>query len=363
MSGPRSADATQAATEAAATVHAQHFAERLGTLRQAMLTLPDKPEETPEATLRALWHLAAQEPQSPSTSIARHMTQRISAVVAQGLHNADAPLPPLDTVALERLDSLVAQRLSGIPLAHLTGRQAFLSVDMLAGPGALIPRRETELLAHAALAKLRQMAQAAPGQPLRVIDVCTGSGNLALAMALGVPTAHVWGADLSPEAVALAEANTEHLAAGHTDLAEAQAERLTLKQRVQWRCGDLLAPFDEGEANAPHGDAKAFLGRTDMLLCNPPYISTGKLDSMPAEIIQHEPSLAFDGGPFGIRILQRLMKDAPRFLRSGGWLGLEVGLGQGPAVQQWLARTGQFGAPLTVLDDHGQVRSLLVQRH
>lgn len=74
-------------------------------------------------------------------------------------------------------------------------------------------------------------------------------------------------------------------------------------------------------------------------------------------------TMAFDGGPFGIRILQRLMKDAPRFLRSGGWLGLEVGLGQGPAVQQWLARTGQFGAPLTVLDDHGQVRSLLVQRH
>ena len=67
-------------------------------------------------------------------------------------------------------------------------------------------------------------------------------------------------------------------------------------------------------------------------------------------------------GPFGIRILQRLMKDAPRFLRSGGWLGLEVGLGQGPAVQQWLARTGQFAAPEAVLDDHGQVRSLLAQR-
>lgn len=334
----------------------QRFTERLQALRQAMSALPDKPEETTEATLRALWHLACGDT-LPAEA------QRITAVMAQRLHEVGAALPALDAAASARLDALIAQRLDGVPLAHLTGRQAFLGMDMLAGPGALIPRRETELLAQAALARLREMASAAPGQPLRVIDVCTGSGNLALAMALGVPTAHVWGADLSPEAVALAEDNTTHLAAGHTDLTAAQASRLTLKQRVHWRCGDLLAPFDEGEANTPHGDAQDFLGHTDMLLCNPPYISSGKLDSMPAEIIQHEPSLAFDGGPFGIRILQRLMKDAPRFLRPGGWLGLEVGLGQGPAVQQWLARTGQFGALQTVLDGHGQVRSLLVQRH
>lgn len=341
MSGPRKAAGGEDAP--------RHFADRLATLRQAMSTLPDKPEETPEATLRALWHLASGE------ATGQAVPHRLSAVAAQRLHDADTPLPPLDATALARLDAFLAQRLSGIPLAHLTGRQAFMGREMLAGPGALIPRRETELLAQAALARLRAMAEAAPGQALRVIDVCTGSGNLALAMALGVPTARVWGADLSPEAVALAQANTAHL-----DLSA--GPRAALHPRVQWRCGDLLAPFDAGEANAPHGDAADFLGHTDLLLCNPPYISSGKLDSMPAEIIQHEPSLAFDGGPFGIRILQRLMKDAPRFLRPGGWLGLEVGLGQGPAVQQWLARTGQFGAPQTVLDGHGQVRSLLAQR-
>lgn len=305
------------------------FTERLTVLRSAMQTLPDKPEETPEATLRALWCLAAARP--------------ISAEAAS--HLADDALPMLDAAQDAQLGALIAQRLAGIPLAHLTGRQTFLGMEMLAGPQALIPRRETELLARAALVHLRAMAQP------RVIDVCTGSGNLALAMAQGVPTARVWGADLSPEAVALAEANARHLG---------------LSERVQWRCGDLLAPFDASEANAAHGahhgDSADFLGRTDLLLCNPPYISSGKLDSMPAEIVQHEPSLAFDGGPFGIRILQRLMKDAPRFLRSGGWLGLEVGLGQGPAVQQWLARTGQFDTPQAVPDDHGQVRSLLAQR-
>lgn len=305
------------------------FADRLVLLRSAMQTLPDKPEETPETTLRALWCLAAARPMSAEAAS----------------HLANDALPALDAAQDAQLDALIAQRLAGVPLAHLTGRQAFMGLEMLAGPQALIPRRETELLARAALAHLREMAQP------RVIDVCTGSGNLALAMAQGVPTSRVWGADLSPEAVALAEANARHLG---------------LSERVQWRCGDLLAPFDAGEANAAHGphqdDAADFLGHTDLLLCNPPYISSGKLDSMPAEIVQHEPSLAFDGGPFGIRILQRLMKDAPRFLRPGGWLGLEVGLGQGPAVQQWLARTGQFGAPQAVLDDHGQVRSLLAPR-
>jgi len=301
---------------------AADFAERLALLRSAMQTLPDKPEETPEATLRALWYLAVGRPMS--AEVASHLS-------------AEA-LPVLDTAQDAQLAALIAQRLTGIPLAHLTGRQTFMGLEMLAGPQALIPRRETELLARAALAHLREMASP------RVIDVCTGSGNLALAMAQGMPTARVWGADLSPEAVALAEAN---------------ARRLGLSDRVQWRCGDLLAPFDGG---THHADAADFLGHTDLLLCNPPYISSGKLGSMPAEIVQHEPSLAFDGGPFGIRILQRLMKDAPRFLRSGGWLGLEVGLGQGPAVQQWLARTGQFALPQAVLDDHGQVRSLLAQR-
>lgn len=308
-----------------AGMSAEGFAEHLAVLRSAMQTLPDKPEETPEATLRALWCLAGGKPMSADAAS----------------HLADEALPTLDAAQDAQLGALIAQRLAGIPLAHLSGRQAFMGLEMLAGPQALIPRRETELLARAALAHLREMASP------RVIDVCTGSGNLALAMAQGMPTARVWGADLSPEAVALAEANARHLG---------------LSERVQWRCGDLLAPFDAGEANAVHGDAADFLAHTDLLLCNPPYISSGKLDSMPAEIVQHEPSLAFDGGPFGIRILQRLMKDAPRFLRSGGWLGLEVGLGQGPAVQQWLARTGQFGTPQAVLDGHGQVRSLLAQR-
>ena len=105
---------------------AQAFADRLAALRSAMHTLPDKPEETPEATLRALWHLAGADTQTvPGEATDRLLPQRLSAMAAQRLHDADAALPPLDTAALARLDGLVSQRLSGIPLAHLTGRQAY----------------------------------------------------------------------------------------------------------------------------------------------------------------------------------------------------------------------------------------------
>lgn len=293
------------------------YASRLQALEAGLQTLPDKPEETAETAFAALCHLAAGQ-----------------ALSAQAV--ARLPLPELNTAQLIELDALIAKRIQGTPLAHLTGRQAFMGLEMLAGPQALIPRLETELLAQAAINQLMQMA-ATLNRPLLVVDVCTGSGNLALAMAHACPSANVWASDLSAEAVEMAQANARHL---------------NLADRVQCRVGDLLAPFED----------EAFLGQVDLLLCNPPYISSGKLDTMPAEIIQHEPALAFDGGPFGIRILQKLMREAPRFVRPGGWLGFEVGLGQGPAVQQWLARTGQFGNPIQIEDPHGQVRSLMAQR-
>ena len=134
-------------------------------------------------------------------------------------------------------------------------------------------------------------------------------------------------------------------------LARRNAVHLKLQSRVELRQGDLLAPFDTPE----------FLGRIDVLVCNPPYISSGKLGLMPGEIADFEPQLAFDGGPFGIRILQRLLREAPRFLRPGGWLAFEVGLGQGPAVIKRLVPASGFGEVRPLLDAQGQVRALLAQ--
>ncbi|MCL4213188.1 MAG: peptide chain release factor N(5)-glutamine methyltransferase [Gemmatimonadales bacterium] len=289
--------------------------EALERLEAGLRTLPDKPEETTISALRALWSLAG--------------GHAVSATLAPG-----TPLHPLGTAETERFRQLIERRLAGDPLAHLTERQHFMGLEMLAGPGALIPRRETEIVGHAAVRLARRLAEA-QGQVL-VVDVCTGSGNVAAAVAVSEPRAQVLASDLAEDAVALAERNMAHLGV---------ASRVTL------RTGDLLAPFETPE----------YLGHVDLLTCNPPYISTGRTAEMPTEIAQHEPKLAFDGGPLGIRILQRLIREAPRLLRPGGWLAFEVGLGQGPSVGQRLQRSGDYAEVESLTDEAGNVRVLVAR--
>ena len=144
--------------------------------------LLDKTEETPESTLRALWHAAADAPVSIEKA-------------------GSLPLPELDAFDVNRLQRLIGQRVAGIPLAHLTGRQHFMGLELLAGEEALILRREAELLGRGALEVLQGLE--AGRDEGTVVDVCTGSGNLALAW--------VFTADLSGEAVALALRNGHHL--------------------------------------------------------------------------------------------------------------------------------------------------------
>src|SRR5690606_3079579 len=208
---------------------ADAYAARLDRLRRAWRPSPDKPEESPENTLLALAWTAAGAPRS---------------AVAAG--SGDGSPPALDDAALQRLDALLARRIAGVPLAHLTGRQHFFGLELMAGPEALIPRVETQQLAEEAVALAR-----GSGATL-AIDACTGSGNLALALAHHLPGLTVHGADLSDDAVALARRN---------------AAMLGLEGRVRFSQGDLLAPFD----------APAFRGRVDLVTCNPPYISSGKV--------------------------------------------------------------------------------------
>lgn len=280
----------------------------------ALKTLPDKPLETADTALRALWFAAAGAPRS--------------LVAAE-----TGELPPLaDAAARQRLEELVARRLAGEPVAYLIGRSRFMGLDLLSGPGALIPRIETELLAHGCIDALK--ANAARHTP-RVIDVCTGSGNLAFAIAHHVPGAEVFGADISPDALALAMRNRDWLEAG----------------RVSFRQGNLLAPF-----------GAEFDGSVDLVACAPPYITSAKVPQMAAEISGHEPRLAFDGGPLGVTILLRLLEEAPRLLRPGGWLAVEVGLGQGPALQRRLVRDPKYDAVQALADARGDIRAILAQR-
>ncbi len=291
------------------------FASLLAEVESFWTPLPDKPEESAAGVLCALWRTACGEP------------------VCVG-RAAQHPLPPLDEPSAARLRLLIERKRAGVPLAHLTGRQSFMGLELLAGPAALIPRCETEILGRAALAKIRWIAER--DGAARILDVCTGSGNLALAYAHYESRARVFASDLSPEAIQLAWEN-----AAHTGLAE----------RVEFRVGDLLEPFETPE----------FLGACDFVSCNPPYISTAKVKAMHPEISLFEPEAAFNGGVYGVSILTRLVRQAPRFLKPGGWLGFEVGQGQGPMLLRQLAKDPRFCAVERFSDEAGEARAILAQ--
>lgn len=284
-------------------------------LSAALQFLPDKPEETAASTARALWFAAAGDPRPV------------------GIDN-DLPLPSLDDQARARLEKLLSERLAGIPLAHLTGFQMFMGLQFLCSRDALVPRRETEIVARAGLDKLK--SSASNSDPLRFIDLCTGSGNLGVSLAAHEPRARFVAADLSPEAVALAQKN---------------AQRLGVADRATFRAGDLFDALTAEDKATP----------VDLIICNPPYISSGKVKKLPTETLDNEPHLAFDGGPFGLNILTRLINTAPSFLKPGGWLCFEVGLGQGPFVSRSLSRIEAYGAIEEFRDSEGQVRALAAQ--
>jgi release factor glutamine methyltransferase len=285
----------------------------LGQLEAHLSVLPDKSEENAGNTLAALWH----------TSAGRPMSETLAEVT---------PVGDLDGHAAMVVEGLVDQRIAGVPLAHLTGRKGFSGMELLVNAGRYIPRRETELLSATAREWLTAATPA--GTPVIAMDLCTGLGTLALAIAHHLPNATVYGSDLLEESVANAKQNAIHLG---------------LADRVTFVAGDLFHPY------APFG----LEGRVDAVVSAPPYISSAKVKHLPAEIATFEPQEAFDAGPFGMSIFNELIATSPTFLRSGGVLALEVGLGQGPFLTTRIMRNPAFASVREVRDEAGNVRVLV----
>jgi len=207
----------------------------------------------------------------------------------------------------------------------------FLNVEIEVGPGVLVPREETELLARTAIDLL-----AALDAPL-VIDMCCGSGNLALAIATARPGARVYASDLTAETVATARRNVE---------------RLGLSERVTIVQGDMFSGLADRD----------LLGRADLVVCNPPYISTAKLETESAHLLVNEPREAFDAGPYGISIQQRLIAEAPAFLKSGAPLAFEFGAGQDRQARALFARARAYAPVRFVNDPQGTPRVAVATR-
>ncbi len=196
--------------------------------------------------------------------------------------------------------SMLLRRAQHEPIQYIVGEQEFWGLRLRVSPAVLIPRPESEHLVEAVLARL-------PGdRPLRIADVGTGSGAIALALAHALPQARVEALDISRDALDVAQAN----AAAHG-----------LESRVRFRCSDLLSAVAAQ--------------RFDCIVSNPPYIAAGEM--LEPQVAAWEPHLALFAGPGGVELYARLLPEAARLLEPGGLLALEIGHGQQTAVGQLLA--------------------------
>ncbi len=227
---------------------------------------------------------------------------------------------PLFEKELAPMRELIRRRAKGEPLQHLLGTVEFLGHEFLCDTRALIPRPETERLVELVIAERQE------DPPRRVLDIGTGSGVIAITLALAFPEAMVVASDCSPEALALTRDN---------------AARLGAADRVQLVESDLFAQIE---------------GLFDLVISNPPYIPTGELAGLSAEV-QHDPPLALDGGPTGCELPIRLLAEAPPHLAPGALLALEIGDGQSPLLLTRLSEHG-YRSSRTLADYQGTARFL-----
>jgi release factor glutamine methyltransferase len=216
---------------------------------------------------------------------------------------------------VELLDALVARRLTGEPLAWITGSISFCGLEIRVDPGVYVPRWQSELLARRAAARL-------PAHGI-AIDLCTGAGAIAKTLSTEHPGARVIASDVDERAVACARGNG-----------------------VEVYRGDLFDPLPP-----------ALEGSVDVVVGVVPYVPTPDLALLQRDTFAFESTLSYDGGPDGTEILRRVLADSPRFLRPGGALMLELGAGQAEALAADLARLGYFDVRVLV-DEDGDVRGI-----
>ncbi len=230
----------------------------------------------------------------------------------------DRPLAPEELAAYR---GLIQRRLAGEPVAYLVGEQEFWSLPFTVDARVLIPRRDTETVIEVVLDLVPR------DRALRIADLCTGPGTIAITLARELSQATVVASDVSADAVALAQIN---------------AERNGTSARVDIRCGDLWGPL-AGEDDF------------DLLVSNPPYVPTDVIDTLSSEV-RREPRLALDGGADGLDVVRRIVHQAGAHVRPGGWLVLEHGHDQAPAVAALIADTGAFAAAEVRADLGGNPR-------
>jgi release factor glutamine methyltransferase len=238
-----------------------------------------------------------------------------------GVERTRLPMVPLvDPPVVDAIGRLVAERARRVPLQHLVGWVAIGGITLVVGPGVFVPRPETELLLDWGLTAIVEVAGPT------VVDLCTGSGALALALADARPDATVHGVEVDPAALAWARRNAEYRAsAGDTP--------------IRLHAGDVSDPMLLAELD----------GTVDLVICNPPYVPAGT--AVPPEVAQHDPDIAVFAGPTGLDTIRSVVTCAARLLRPGGSLAVEHDDSQGESVPALL----RARRVLTAVEDHSDL--------
>jgi len=234
----------------------------------------------------------------------------------------------------EGWEELIRRRISGEPLQYILEHQEFWSIDFKVDPRVLIPRAETELLVEQSLSILSETyLERIPS----VLEIGTGSGAIAVALAKEVKKLFLVATDISRDALFLAKEN---------------AKSAGVRHQIEFVNGDLFGPLRPSTER----------GFFDLILSNPPYIVRRKIGTLAKEVKDYEPTIALDGGEDGLAFYRRIVPEAPGYLREGGWLLLEVALGQGPDVSELIEEGGQFLKPECIPDLSGIGRVVKAQK-
>ncbi len=242
--------------------------------------------------------------------------------------NAERQVPDADSA---RVQALVARRANREPLQYVLGTQEFCGREFRVTSSVLIPRPESVLLVQETIRRCRQNLTAI------VVDVGAGSGCLAVSVASALPEARVLAIDVSAEALTVARANMEQHGLG---------------ARIECVQGDLLAPLAE----------RGLVGQVGVVLSNPPYIADLDLAMLQPEVRCFEPRVALAGGPDGMDVHRRLIQQAPTYLKVGGMLLMEVGLGQAATVCREAENSGWFRTDGVLQDEAGIDRVVCLEK-
>jgi len=288
----------------------------LAKLKKDLIILPDKKEENVHNTISALWNTAAGNPVSPITA------EKIE-------------LPSLLPSQIPILEALIQSRLSGTPLAYLTERQNFMGLDYIVNKGHYIPRKETELLAKTTIETVSDNYLSE--ENISVIDLCTGIGTVALAIANYCKNTYVFGSDIYKPAINAANINAKHFSLDH---------------RATFFHANMFDSFEP----------LSLKDKVNIIVSAPPYISTTKVKTMAPEIVNHEPEEAFDAGPFGLSIFLIIISTAPEYLVINGYLIIECGLGQGDFLADRIEANERYGPVIKIYDENGNLRVLKAKK-